>query len=207
MKPRLLGLALAGIMLVSAPASAMVLSLTAGGVADTVPGNFNPGGFPGGVSVGDPITVFDSGSPGGLSLSGPATLRFEFFGSEASEDDTFSFSGINFNNATPVGTQGTAAFAGGVIPFLFTTTNGGGLNATNGGPFDSGLSIAFANLGGNSFLAMFNDGSGIDSDRDDMVVKVSVSQVPLPAAVWLLLSAVLGLVSFARVRRNGPQAA
>ena len=98
------------------------------------------------------------------------------------------------------------AAAGGVIPFSFLGGGSGG-TATNGGPIDAPLLIAFANLGDNSFLAMFNDGGGPDADFDDLVVRVSVSQVPLPPAVWLLLSAVLGLVSFARIRRKGPQTA
>jgi hypothetical protein len=49
------------------------------------------------------------------------------------------------------------------------------------------------------------DDSGSGHDFDDLAVKISVSAVPLPAAAWLLISAILGLVSFSRIRRNRPQ--
>ena len=52
-----------------------------------------------------------------------------------------------------------------------------------------------------SFIALFNDG-GTDGDFDDFAVKISVSPVPLPPAVWLFISAILGLVSFTRIRRE-----
>ena len=208
MKLKLIGLALAGAMFVAGPASAMVLSVS-GGTPDSIPANFNPTGFPGGVSTGDGITVFDNGNAGsgGLSLSSNATLRFEFLGSEAAFTNVFNFGGDLFSTATAaVGDVVTVAATGGVVPFSFLGGGSGG-TATNGGPIDAPLLIAFADLGGNSFLAMFNDGGGPDADFDDLVVKVSVSQVPLPPAIWLLMSAVLGLVSFSRIRRKGPQAA
>ena len=207
MKLKLIGLALVGAMFVAGPASAMVLSV-AGGTPDTVPANFNPTGFPGGVSTGDPITVFDSGDAGfGLSLSSNATLRFEFLGSEADFTNVFNFGGDLFSTATAaVGDVVTVAANGGLLPFSFIGGGTGG-TAVNGGPIDAPLLMAFADLGNNSFLAMFNDGGGPDADFDDLVVRVSVSQVPLPPAIWLLISAVLGLVSFSRIRRKGPQAA
>lgn len=207
MKIKLIGLALAGALLVASPASALVLSVT-GGSPGNVPANFNPTGFPGGVlSTGDPITIFDSGDVGGLSLLSAATLKFEFLGSEASFVNVFN-SGVDlFSTATAdVGDVATVAVGGGLVPFSFLGGGSGG-TATNGGPIDSPLLMAFANLGNNTFLAMFNDGGGPDADFDDLVVRVSVSQVPLPPAVWLLISAVLGLVSFARIRRQGQQAA
>lgn len=209
MKIKLIGLALAGALLVASPASAMVLSVT-GGTVDTVPSNFNPDGFPGGVlSTGDPITVFDSGNAAGfgLSLSSAANLTFEFLGSEANFTNVFN-SGVDlFSTATAaVGDVATIAAGGGLVPFTFFGGGSGG-SATNGGPIDSPLLMAFADLGNNTFLAMFNDGGGPDADFDDLVVRVSVSQVPLPPAIWLLISAVLGLVSFARIRRQGRQAA
>ena len=208
MKLKLIGLALAGAMFVAGPASAMVLSVS-GGTPGSVPANCNPSGFPGGVSSGDPTVVFNSVNDvsGGLSLSSNATLRFEFLGSEASFTNVFNFGGDLFSTATAaVGDVVTVAANGGILPFSFVGGGTGG-TAINGGPIDAPLLMAFADLGNNSFLAMFNDGGGPDADFDDLVVKVSVSQVPLPPAIWLLISAVLGLVSFSRIRRKGPQAA
>lgn len=207
MKLKLFGLALAGAILVAGPASAAVLSLS-GGTGGNVPANFNPTGFPGGDIIGDPISIFDNTSGAfGLSLDSAATLRFEFFGSEANFTNVFNFGGDLFSTDTAtVGDVVTVAAGSGLVPFSFIGGGSGG-TAVNGGPIDVGVLLAFADLGGGSFLAMFNDSGGPDADFDDLVVKVSVSQVPLPPAVWLLISAVLGLVSFARIRRKGPQAA
>lgn len=47
---------------------------------------------------------------------------------------------------------------------------------------------------------MFNDGGG-DRDYDDMVVRMEVSPVPVPAALPLLASALGGLGFFARRRQ------
>ena len=206
MRSKIFGFVVAGMLLAAAPVSAMVLSV-AGGVDDTVPVNFDPVGFPGGVSVGDPIKVFNSGTPGGLALSGPAVLKYEYYGKEADFVNFFVGGGDLFSTATSaVGDTIVAPTAGGTVPFSFITSSGGGLIATNGGPIDLGLSIAFADLGGGSFLIMFND-IGHDVDRDDLVVRVSVSQVPVPAAVWLLLSAVAGLLGLSRVIRKGAPSA
>lgn len=201
MRGKVLGLVVAGMLLAATPVSAMVLSVT-GGTNSTVPADFNPVGFPGGVSVGDPIKVFDSTSPGGgLTLSDNGLLRFEYYGKEALFVNFFVNGSSLFSTATSViGDSFLAPTAAGTVPFSFLTSGGGGLSATNGGPIDSGLSIAFADLGNNSFLIMFND-IGNDRDFDDLVVKVSA--VPLPAAVWLLLSAFIGLWGMSRPVRKG----
>jgi hypothetical protein len=206
MKLKLIGLALAGAMFIASPASAMVLSLT-GGTSEPFPTGFNPSGFPA-IALPGTVTVYGGGDNGfGLNLSSAATLNFEYLGKEGTFSNTFDLGGTLFTTASIVGSTASAAVGGGLVPFTFTTTGGGGASATNGGPIASNLSIAFANLGDGSFLAMFNDGGGPDADFDDLVVKVSVSQVPLPAAVWLLLSAVMGLVSFSTIRRRGSQTA
>jgi hypothetical protein len=191
---------LAGVMLVASPASALVVS---GGVPGAIPATFNPTGFPGGVLAGDPIVV-----GGTLSLAANTDLTFEFFGKEAGFINTLELSSIElFSTATAVvGDSVTSLVNSGVVPFSFTTSGGGGQVATNGGLIPAGLTIAFANLSDGSVLALFGDGGG-DVDFDDMVVRVSVSQVPLPAAVWLLLSAVMGLFSFSTIRRRGSQTA
>lgn len=212
MKIRLLGLVVASLMLVAGQASALVLSLDGpGGTGSTLPGNFNPTGFPGGLVIPGttPITVYTAADVGsGLSADSAGKLKFEYLGSEAGFTNTFSLGSQLFSNATSaVGNVSLVDVAAGIIPFIFQTSGGGGKSATNGGVMSSGVSIAFADLGDGSFLALFNDGGGQDFDYDDLAVRVSVSAVPLPAAAWLLLSAVLGLVSFSRIRRNGAQTA
>ena len=212
MKSRILGLVIAGMMLVAAPVHAAVLQLTpATGTADTLPNNFDPVGFPGGlVTPGvTPITVYSSGDTGGLTLvGGSATLNVQYLGKEAAFLNTFAFAPVAFSSATTtVGTTGQVAAVPGILPFNFATNGNGGGVAFNGGPITAGLSIAFAALSDGSFLALFNDGGGNDFDRDDLTVRISISQVPLPAAAWLLISALLGLVACARIRRRGVQTA
>lgn len=210
MKMKIVGLVLAGLMLAAGSSQAAMLQLVPlSGTPSVIPSDFNPVGFPGGlIAINDPITVYGSGEIGGLELvDGDATLVVEYLGSDAGFTNTFDFGTTSFSSAsTGVGTTGTVDAVEGILPFTFATS-GGGLSATNGLPIDLGVSIAFAALADGSFLALFNDGGGGDSDFDDLAVRISVSQVPLPAAAWLLISAILGLVSFSRIRRNGTQTA
>jgi hypothetical protein len=188
-------------LLMITPGNAAVLSIT-GGVNSTIPGNFNPTGFPLENIIGTPIKVFDSGATGGLSLSDSTKITFEFLGSEA---DFINFSantvGAFSSETSVVGKKFVSQEQAGFLPFDFTTEGGAGGHAENGGTITDNLSIAYAALFDGSFLILFDDGgAGPDFDRDDMAVRVSVSQVPLPAAVWLLISAVLGLLSVSKIR-------
>lgn len=183
-------------------ARAMTLTLDAGGIPGVIPAvGFSLGGETG-LSAGDAITIFDGTTGGaGLQLDSPASVVFTFLGSEAGDTNTFEVNGSTiFDQSDAVGATTSIDLLGGLLPFLFTTSGAGG-TAANGSPFGGSLSIAFAALGDGSFIALFGDGSG-DSDRDDFAVKIAVSAVPLPPAVWLFISAILGLVSFARIRRT-----
>ncbi|MBN2808380.1 MAG: hypothetical protein JXR80_02680 [Deltaproteobacteria bacterium] len=44
----------------------------------------------------------------------------------------------------------------------------------------------------------FNDGSPVDADYDDLVVAVKANPVPIPGAIWLLGSGLLGLLGIRR---------
>lgn len=200
---RLFGWLFVAMLLVTTPVSAAVLSIT-GGVDSTIPSNFNPTGFPLGNIIGTPIKVFDSGATGGLSLSDSTKTTFEFLGSEA---DFINFSantiGLFSSETSAVGDKFVSQEHAGFLPFDFTTQGGAGGLAENGGAITDNLSIAYAALFDGSFLILFDDGgAGPDFDYDDMAVRVSVSQVPLPAAVWLLISAVLGMLSVSQIRRS-----
>ena len=196
MSCKIVGFAIAAFLFAVQPVNAMVLSVV-GGVDGTVSDEFDPEGFPGGVSAGDAIKIFNPGATGGLTVSTGAVLKYEYYGKEAEFVNFFSGVGDQFSTATSVvGDTIFAPAAAGLVSFTFSTL-GSTDSATNGGTIDPNLSIAFAYLGDDSFLIMFNDGDN-DIDRDDLVVKVSVSQVPLPAAGWLLLSAILGLFGFSR---------
>lgn len=180
----------------------MTLSLDAGGIAGVIPAVGFDLGAETGLAAGSAITIFDGSTGGaGLQLDSAANVVFTFLGSEAAETNTFEVNGGTiFDQSNSTGDSSIIGLAGGLLPFLYTTTAAGG-SAANGSPFGAGLSIAFAALGDGSFIALFGDGAG-DSDRDDFAVKIAVSAVPLPPAVWLFISAILGLVSFTRIRRE-----
>lgn len=210
MRLKLLGLILTGLVLIGGTAQAALLSLSGlGGTSSNLPGTF---GSVLGVTTGSPIVEYGPADVGsGLSLSGPATLTFEYLGFNAGFSNSFGSGGSTLftTAASAVGNTAQINAGTGLVPFFFHTSGGGTpATANNGGSITSPLSIAFADLHDGSFLALFNDGGGNptdDKDFNDMIVRVSVSPVPLPAAAWLLISAVLGLVSFSRIRRRGPQ--
>lgn len=214
MKIRFLGLVVAGLLLAGGTAQAAAVLTVDGGTATTLEppttnATFDLTGTTG-VSAGDAITVFNSltGDPFGLSVSEEAKITFEYLGSDAAFTNTFQVSGGDVF----VNKGGGAATVGD----LFSTTLNGLLDfalisdgtdsAVNGGPIASPLAYAFAAISDTSVIVLFDDG-GVGTDFDDLAVRITVSQVPLPPAIWLLISAILGLVSFSRIRRNGTQAA
>ena len=124
-----------------------------------------------------------------MALSAASRIEFEYLGKEAGytnmaiELDGF---GILFNTATSsIGTKIIVTLypnGSGLLPFMFTTSGGGGQEARNG-DIDSPLSIAFsAIMGGISTIALLGDGAG-DHDYDDMAIRITV--VPLPPAILL----------------------
>jgi hypothetical protein len=204
MKLKLLTIALAGFLL-AGPASAAVLAVD-GGSPSILNGNFSLGAETG-LASGDVITRFDSvnAASGGLSmLEGPGKLTFEYLGSEAGYSNAFYLGGALafLNKTTAVGaTKSVFQNADGLIDFAVMTTGGGVPGgAVNGGPITGPLLLGYSALADNSLILLFGDGYG-DLDLDDLAVRVSVSEVPLPAAAWLLISAILGLISVGRVRR------
>lgn len=209
MKLKVLGLVFAGLMFAAGSSQAAILSVTGGG-ASTIPAGFSLSAETG-LNVGNPIRIFDSGDPGGfgLVLSEDDTLTFEYLGAESSFTNTISSNGSEvFSTATASNGDTVDVAAVGGTDFLvnFVLESSGGGSATNGGPITSPLSFAFAAITDTSVILLFDDG-GFGTDFDDMAVRISVSQIPLPPAVWLLISALLGLVSFSRIRRKSAQTA
>lgn len=214
MKIRFLGLVVAGLLLAGGAAQAAPQLTIAGGTDTTLEAPLIDSVFDltgtTGVNTGDSVTVFNDATVGifGLSVSEEANITFEYLGSDAAFTNTFQVGGGDvFVN------QGGGASS---VGDLFSTTldglldfaliSNGGPAAVNGGPIAESLAYAIAVVSQTEVIVLFDDG-GTGTDFDDLAVRVSVSPVPLPPAVWLLISAILGLVSFSRIRRNGTQAA
>ena len=190
-------------------AGAATLSIT-GGTSVPVPRNYDPRPD---VSVpGHAFTLFksarDGGSiGGGLRLDSAALVTYTFLGKEAAATNFLgeTTDGLTtlFSNRVAAGTSTTVRDDGGMVDFLFRTT---GISRTgtpaifNGGVSeDKRLALALSGVfnDGRSVLAAFGDGRG-DNDYDDMVVRLDVAPVPIPAAGLFLMGALGALAALRR---------
>lgn len=169
------------------------------------------------------ITIFNSANAasGGLFMNpGNTVLAFTYLGSEAGFQNanaaSFSFAGNEmFNNTkTAVGNTAFVNFSEGVgkalVPFLFRSISNANSEAINGGPISPNVRMAFVQVGLDLVYALFDDIATGDGDFDDLVVRISVAppggagDVPLPPALVLFGSALVGLTLLARRRRGTP---
>lgn len=163
-----------------------------------------------------PYAIFDfqddGAGFGGLTLTQNTMITATYVGSEAGATNgaTLALGGFSFSNATSdVGDQVTFLNTGNYVDLFFSTNNLGGFDTINndsGGATDDRLHMAFTdirNAAGDvtSVYAFFGDGAG-DQDYDDMVIRLDIAQVPVPAAGLLLLS---GLVGFGALSRRRSQ--
>jgi len=199
------------------------------GVFDTLPTgsgiqSWNPTGtFDPLLSQGATVTKYSNAS--GIQLTGAGRLVYTYIGKEAGSTNRFksstnsnifitadygdssgTFSATAAATATAAETWEIVQDSAGYLDFSFqglaTCCNLNPGTFTNGvGPSYAGLSLAVALFNNNkTAYLMFGDGFG-DHDFDDMVVKVEVSPVPLPATVWLFGTALIGFVGMSRRRK------
>lgn len=215
LKEALSGIALA-ITLMAGAASAATLSID-GGTAGTIPG---------GKAKNDALMpLFGTNSLDGfynaaIRLAGPAKVTFSYFGTEASWKNTFNTATGSFSNKSqPNNTWSVSGFesymeimGAGLAQFSFSTNGGGGASPTppttvkNGENDTTGVTF-FASIAGNptgrtgkSVWLFFDDGgAGPNDNHDDMVVRMDVAPIPLPAAGFMLLA---GLGGLALVKRR-----
>ncbi|HOD35388.1 MAG TPA: VPLPA-CTERM sorting domain-containing protein [Syntrophales bacterium] len=156
------------------------------------------------------------------------TFLAEFFGAEAGYQNTFLVDGVEYFNhpggtiiapniSSPLDTFSISIDSSftGLAPFSFDVNSGAGSVANGSNPDDSaGAAIGpnfFASFnpfavpngelptGNVLYLFLDDGGAGPDDDHDDFLVRVTATPaVPIPAAVWLLGSGLIGLVAVRR---------
>lgn len=207
----------------AAGVSAATLTIV-GGSSSSLTSTYNPSGsaIPG-IGNGTAIKTFTSFGAGQGLLVSPENvyLTFDYVGKEAAYTNELKLifgntllfdTAINSAGATSGPMLFDVLSNPGAVPFYFQSVTNGNKKATNGGSVASGLAIAFACLvpGGNVCYAFFDDGgAGPDKDWDDMVIRITATDIPtpLPAALPLFAGG-LGLLGFvARRRRKSAVAA
>lgn len=155
-----------------------------------------------GPTFGSPYSPPAAGSFGTVSVNGlsgtlPGSGFFHAFTFTLNEFSSISGDLVNVNGGAAFNILGltlelfTAANV--LVPVPFIVPNGGG---------NPSVAFAFGGLAAGDYL--FKVSGQIDPSAKDGAYtgEFGVSEVPLPGAVWLFISAILGLVSFSRIRRN-----
>jgi hypothetical protein len=153
-------------------------------------------------------------------LLGTSDITITFLGREAGFNNSFDFGldGTDFTNSQ----TGSPSFnvagvapsityfnvAPGLLEFSFTTPNGtvtNGSNPNNTSPND--VNFFTYVVSGNVIDLWLDDANDVDDNHDDMVIRLTAStgnfgQVPVPAALPLLLGALGGLGVMGRRRKS-----
>jgi hypothetical protein len=205
----------AAVALLPIAGSAATLSLSGGTGGVGIPGEFGPledvfGAVATPADLLAPLTVFDSTSLDGdglyVTTSKTARITLTYVGYEARNTNSASSTSAGLSTfVTDTSANGdTITFdqKSGLVDLTFATD--GKITTpcaiANGYVGGSTCQIAFSSLlsGDTATYVMFGDGIG-DSDLDDIVFRVDVSEVPVPAAGFLLIG---GLGAMAALRRR-----
>jgi hypothetical protein len=160
-----------------------------------------------------PVTaVFCSGASGVGSPVG-----FSRTVSQVSSDDITTFTDVWNITLSEAGNINGVLFANNTLDaFRLVNLNVGlvdggipidpaaGFSVPNPPPFNTVLqtAVTFANLSAGDYQFMLTGFVPDDQEGGQYQFQGKISEVPLPAAVWLFISAILGLVSVSRLRRE-----
>ena len=225
-----LSAAAASLLLAAGAANAAYFSIVeAGAGADLTAGSIP--GQPVNNNLLEPIfgagtTSLDGYYGAAVNLVGSGKITAEFYGWEATFYNNFNLggatifsnNGVGGVNSAPLGSPldtFTSGLTGpGLVDFSFDTKNG--LSGTvfdviNGtaenllsdkrGFFVSILGNPTATKGSSIWLFFDDGGSGPDDNHDDLAVLLTVKPVPVPAAGFLLIAGLGGLVALKRRKK------
>jgi hypothetical protein len=161
---------------------------------------------------------------GYLTVDMDGFVTFRLIGAEAAYVNTFTVTehpslttssitelgdpmlGFNFDG---IGASITIAVtAGERLDFQFSNnTNGNTVDNTDdqGRLYDLGIVYDFAPASLDQLVLAYDDQfsiSSVDDNHDDMLIRADFSPVPVPAAVWLFGSGLIGLAGIARKRAS-----
>jgi hypothetical protein len=205
-------------------ASAATLTIN-GGTAGTVPGGIKNGNnalVPLGLAA-DAFGPYEGyyGSQIGLTTTTKAKIKFTLMGWEAAFLNTFTSGTDSFGSDGSGGKTGIWDAAGlasfvsttlsGLLDFKFETNTGPGQTSVSNGDnqnvagavnfFASVIGDPTAKEGKSLYLFFDDDGNTLDDNHDDLVVRVDVAAVPVPAAGFMLFGALGGLAALRRRRK------
>jgi hypothetical protein len=197
--PVLAAVAAVAVSLVSASSALAVSFTVTGGTNYALPANYSLAPETGPELQVGTVVVRN----GTLALTAPGRVTFTYLGSEAGYSNRFTVTGGGFHNKSGTNGAFSADFLAGLLGFSFSTDDPAG-SVANGESSGWHHSIALYQPAGNSrrVYALFNDSSTSDKDYDDLVVRLDVAPIPLPAAAWLLVAGIGGLGLAARRRRS-----
>jgi len=166
---------------------------------------------------GQPASVtgtYTSGSLGTLVALAGGTFSATYLGQESGYFNQFRFlevQGLKLTELDALGKTISMQVGAGVLGFKFWDSKGAVVKNGVDPKTDSSTKNDFAsfailagqcnNYGCFDYILGFNDGYKFDADYDDFVVGVNLSPVPLPAAVWLFGSALIGFMFVSNRRR------